>query len=147
MIQEVCGRMQPSQRETGSGLVVCCQKPGTTIPAHHLASRPDVLGQTLTRPSRSDLDQFSTIWSMPSSEKQNWIGCRKLDQAYTIRPDSRCLLAVTRTLLAQIWHVYLDIFALQGLYRKILSAVTHFSQTFAIWFRKATWRYATLPHI
>ena len=46
--------------------------------------------------------------------------------------------------------------ASQGSYRKILSKFTHFSQTFsetqklgtmpAIWCRKATGRYATLPH-
>ena len=30
-----------------------------------VASGPDAFGQTLTRPSRSDLSQFSTIWSMP----------------------------------------------------------------------------------
>ena len=54
--------------ETGSRLVVSCQKPGNMIPAHRLASR-DVFGQTLTRPSRSDLGQFCTIWSMPCLEK------------------------------------------------------------------------------
>ena len=36
---------------------------------------------------------------------------------------------------------------LQGLYRKNHSKFTNFSQTFAIWGKKATQRYATLPHI
>ena len=40
--------------ETGSRLVVSCQKPGQMIPTHQLASRPDASGETLTRPSRSD---------------------------------------------------------------------------------------------
>ena len=35
----------------------------------------------------------------------------------------------------------------QGSYRKILSKFTTFSQSFATWRGKATWRYATLPHI
>ena len=38
-------------------------------------------------------------------------------------------------------------FILQGSYRKIHSKFTNFSQTFAIWGKKATQRYATLPHI
>ena len=36
---------------------------------------------------------------------------------------------------------------IQGSYRKIHSKFTNFSQTFAIWGKKATQRYATLPHI
>ena len=44
--------------ETGSGPVAPCQKPGPVIPAHRLVSRPDVFGQTLTRPSRRDPGRF-----------------------------------------------------------------------------------------
>ena len=40
--------------ETVSGPVASCQKPGPMIPVHQLVYRPDVFGQTLTRPSRSD---------------------------------------------------------------------------------------------
>ena len=40
------------------------------IPAQQLASRTAVFGQTLTRPSRSDLGQLCTICPMPSLEKQ-----------------------------------------------------------------------------
>ena len=47
--------------ETGSGPVASCQKPGQMIPAHRLVPRPDVFGQTLTRPSRSDTGRFCTI--------------------------------------------------------------------------------------
>ena len=39
------------------------------------------------------------------------------------------------------------IFINQGSHRKIHSKFTNFSQTFAIWGKKATQRYATLPHI
>ena len=95
--------------ETGSGLVVCCQKSGWMILAYWLASRPDVFGQILTRPSRSDLGQFCTIWSMSSLKKQNWIGCGELDQAYTTQPDSGCILAImaiTKMLPDWIQHVY-----------------------------------------
>ena len=59
MIRDVCGRTQLSLKwETGSGPVVLYQKPGQMIPAHRLVSRPDAFGQTLIRPSRSDLGQF-----------------------------------------------------------------------------------------
>ena len=68
--------------ETGSGLVASCQKLGQVILAHQLASRPDVFGQTLTRPSRSGSGRFCAIRSMPSLEKRNWIGCGKSDPAY-----------------------------------------------------------------
>ena len=57
-----------------------------------IPSRTDVFGQTLTRPSRSDLGQFCTIWPMPSLEKQNWNGC--------------CMLAIIKMLLDWIRHVY-----------------------------------------
>ena len=80
--------------KTGSGLVASCQKPGLMIPAHRLASGPDVFGQTRTRPSRSDPVWFCTIWSMPSLEKQSWNGCGKSDPAYTIWPDPGCTLAI-----------------------------------------------------
>ena len=63
------------------------------IPAHQLASRPHVFGQTLTRPSRSDPGRFCAIWSMLSLEKQNWIRCGKWDLAYTIWANSGCMLA------------------------------------------------------
>ena len=81
--------------ETGSGPVASCQKPGPMIPAHQLASWPDVFGQTLTRPSRSNPGQFCAIWFVPSLEKRNRNRCRKLDLAYTMRPDSGCTLAIT----------------------------------------------------
>ena len=81
--------------ETGSGPVVSCRKPGQMIPAHRLASRPDVFGQTLTRPSRSDPGWFCTVWSMPSLKKQSWNGCVRSDPAYTIWPNSGCMLAIT----------------------------------------------------
>ena len=48
--------------ETGSGPVASCQKPGQMNPAHQLASRPDVFGQNLTRPFRSDPGRFCTVW-------------------------------------------------------------------------------------
>ena len=68
--------------ETGSRLVASCQKPGQMIPAHQLASRPDVFGQTLTRPFRSFFCLFVfSVWSMPSLGKRNWNGCGKLDPA------------------------------------------------------------------
>ena len=54
-------RNRVSKWETGSGPVASCQKPGPMIPAHQLASRPDVFGQTLTRPSRSDPGRFCII--------------------------------------------------------------------------------------
>ena len=54
--------------ETGSGPVASCRKPGPMIPVHRLASGPEVFGQTLTRPSRSDPDLFCAVWSMPSLE-------------------------------------------------------------------------------
>ena len=81
--------------ETGSGPVASCRKPGLMIPSHQLASRPDVFGQTLTRPSRSDPGQFCTVWYIPSLEKQNWNRCRKSNQAYTIWANCGCTLAVT----------------------------------------------------
>ena len=62
--------------ETGSGPVASCQKPGPMIPAHRLVSRPEVFGQTLTRPSRSDPGRFCTVWSLT---KRNWNRCGKLD--------------------------------------------------------------------
>ena len=81
--------------ETGSGPVASYQKPDLLVPAHWLAFRPDAFGQTLTRSSRSDAGQFCTIWTMPSLEKRNWIGCRKSDQAHTTWPDCGCTLAVS----------------------------------------------------
>ena len=54
-------RNRVQKPETGSGRVASCQKPGPTIPAHRLASRPDAFGQTLTRPSRSDPGRFCTV--------------------------------------------------------------------------------------
>ena len=56
--------------ETGSGRVASCQKPGQMIPAHQLASRQDVFGQTLTRPPRSDPGRFCTIRSKHSFKKR-----------------------------------------------------------------------------
>ena len=94
------------KRETGSGPVASCQKPGQMIPAHQLASRSDAFGQTITRPSRSDPGRYCTIWSMLSLEKRSWNGCGKLDPAYTIRPRSGCTLAVTKTFPDRIRHVY-----------------------------------------
>ena len=88
-------RDQVWKLETGSGLVASCQTLGPMIPAHRLASGPDVFGQTLTRPSRSDPGRFCTIWSMSSLEKWSWNGCGKSDPAYTIWPDSGCTLAIT----------------------------------------------------
>ena len=93
--------------ETGSGPVASCQKPGPVIPAHRLASGPDVLSQT--RPSTSDPGQFCIAWSVSSLKKRSWYGCGKSDLAYTIRPNSGCTLAVmaiTKTLLNRIRHVY-----------------------------------------
>ena len=54
-------RNRVQKRETGSGPVASCQKPGPMIPAHQLASRPDAFRQTLTRPSRSDPGRVCTI--------------------------------------------------------------------------------------
>ena len=68
------------QWEIGSGLVASSQKLVLMIPAHQLASRPDAFDQTLTRPSRLDLDWFCKTWSMPSLEKWNWTICGKSDQ-------------------------------------------------------------------
>ena len=45
---------------------------------------------------------------MPSLQKWNWKGCWRLDPAYTIQPNSGYTLAVTKTLLNWIWHVYWD---------------------------------------
>ena len=76
--------------ETGSRPVTPCQKPGPMIPAHQLASRPYAFGQTLTRPTISDLGQFCTVWSMPSwknrieSDAGSWSGIL----------DSGCMLAM-----------------------------------------------------
>ena len=42
-----------------------------------------------------DPGRFCTVWSMPSLEKWNQIRCRKSDQAYTVRSDSGCMLALT----------------------------------------------------
>ena len=64
------------------------------ILAHQFAFRPDVFGQILTKPSRSGPGRFCTIWSVPSLEKQNWNRCGKSDPAYTIQPDSDCMLAI-----------------------------------------------------
>ena len=50
-----------SKWETGSRPVASYQKLGLMIAAPQLASRPDVFGQTLTRPSRLDPGQFCTI--------------------------------------------------------------------------------------
>ena len=61
--------------ETGSRPVASCQNLGLVIPAHWLALRPHVFGQALTRASRLDPGWFCTIWSMPSLEEWNWIGC------------------------------------------------------------------------
>ena len=82
--------------ETGSRLVASCQKPGAMISAHKLASRQDVFGQTLTRPSRSDPGQFCTVRSMPSLEKLN-LKCmwEAGSGIYTIWPDSGCMLHIT----------------------------------------------------
>ena len=77
--------------ETGSGLIASCQKPGPMIPAHQLASRLNMFGQTLTRPSRSEPGLFCTIWPLPSLEKWNWNGCGKLDLAY----DMLAIMAIT----------------------------------------------------
>ena len=69
--------------ETGSGLVAFCQKPGQMIPVHQLASRPDAFGQTLTRPSRSDLayllgkltpDHRDELY-LPTITSCTWIVC------------------------------------------------------------------------
>ena len=81
--------------ETSSRPVTSCQKPGLTIPSHWLASRPDVFGKTLTRPSRLDPRQLCTVWPMPSLEKQNWKWCGKSDPAITVQPNSSCTLAIT----------------------------------------------------
>ena len=79
--------------ETGSRLVAFCQKLGLMVLAHRLASGLDAFGQNLTRLSRSDPGRFCTIWSRPSLENQNRIWWGKLDPAYTIWPDSGCMLA------------------------------------------------------
>ena len=97
VIRDVCGRTEPSLKvgKLAAGRFASCHKPGQMIPAHRFASRPDAFGQTLTRPPRSDPGRFCVICSMPSLEKRNRIECGKSDQAYTIRPDSGCTLAVT----------------------------------------------------
>ena len=50
-----------SKWQTGSRWVASCQTPSQMIPTHHLASRPDVFGQTLTRRSISGPCRFCTI--------------------------------------------------------------------------------------
>ena len=88
-------RTKPETEKNGSRRIASCQKLGPMIPAQQLASRTDVFGQTLTRPSRSDLGQFCAIWPMPSLEKQNWNGCCML-----------AVMAITKMLLDWICHVY-----------------------------------------
>ena len=69
------------------------------IPTHQLASRPDVFGQTLTRPSRSDLVGFAQ--SDPDS------GCMLAVMAITgcnqnvSRLDPACLRGTERSLTAK----------------------------------------------
>ena len=48
----------------------------------------------LAKPCPGHPGRFCTIWFMPSLEKRSWNGCGKSDPAYTIRPDSGCMLAV-----------------------------------------------------
>ena len=89
------GRLWNNGTESESGkLVASCQKPVPMIPAHQLASRPGVFGQTLTRPSRWDPGQFCAIWSMPSLEKRNQNECGKSNPAYMIRANSGRTLVV-----------------------------------------------------
>ena len=73
---EACNRIWKS--ETGSGLGASCQKPGSMISAHQLATRPDAFGQTLTRPSRSNPGQFCKVWSMPLLEKMELYQMREV---------------------------------------------------------------------
>ena len=54
-------RNRVKKSETGSGPGASRQKPGQMIPAHQLAAGPDALGQTVTRPTRSDPGRFCTI--------------------------------------------------------------------------------------
>ena len=82
---------------------------GPMILAHRLASGPDPFSQILTGSSTSDLSWFCTIWSRPSLEEWNWIGCGKSDPAYTTRPNSGSTLAtmaITKMLPNWIQHVY-----------------------------------------
>ena len=95
VIQDVCGRMQLSLK-MGNWQRAGCVLPGTGLDdsCKPACFRPDKLGQTLTRTSRSDPGQFCTAWLMPSLEKWNREGCWRLDPACTIPPDSGYMLAV-----------------------------------------------------
>ena len=64
------------------------------IPAHQLASRPGAFGQTLTRPSRSDLGRFYHNMIHFFFGKTELNRMREVGSAYTTRPDSGCTLAV-----------------------------------------------------
>ena len=73
-----------------------CHKTNPMIPVHRLASRPDALGQTLNRPSRSDLNRCCTIndpcllWKNGTESDAG----SRMRHNYTIRPDSGRTLAV-----------------------------------------------------
>ena len=98
MIKTVCKKHnQVWKWETGSGLVALYQKQGLMILAHRLVSGSDVFGQNLTKPSRSDLGRFFTVWSRPSLEKRNWIRIQMQEvwsSIYMILSDSGGTLAV-----------------------------------------------------
>ena len=97
-----------SQNQTGSGLVLHNMiwatwgrtQPGLKVGRWFLHTGllqeqiQDVFDQNLTRPFRSDLSWVCTVWSRPSLEKQNQIGCGKSGLAFTIRPYSGCMLAI-----------------------------------------------------
>ena len=105
--------------ETGSRPVASCQKLGLMIPAHQLASRPDVFGQTPITPSRSDPGQFCTVWSMPALEKQSWNRCGiyNLGRFWLhAGHDSHNWLAETKMLPDWIRHVYWDSWCLGGVW-------------------------------
>ena len=101
-----------SESESGKLVQAGCILPelGPVILAHEFASGQDAFAQNLTRPSRSDLDQFCAVGSKPSLEESNQTGGGNSDQAYTIRPDSGCTMAIlvfeTKMLLNGIQHVY-----------------------------------------
>ena len=62
MVQDICGRMQQSLKVRNWQQADCIlPELSLMILAHRLASRPDVFGQNLTRPSRLDPGQFCTL--------------------------------------------------------------------------------------